>query len=190
MITDFLIHHFSYTILYIWSVFEGEIGVTLAGVMSKNGSFDFLWVVLIASSGAFLGDVSLFLLGKYASNRVEMWLQHYKHHLEKIEHWFGKNAAWLILFERFIYGTHIPSLLFIGMSGYSFIKFLFFDIVGVTLWALTFTTLGYYFANNIVGIILVTQRHLSLFLLLLFLLFILYFQKKSYNKEEENNYKE
>lgn len=186
MITGFLMTHFSYTVLFIWSVFEGEIGLTLAGMMSKNGSFDFFRVLFIAISGALIGDISLFLLGRFASKKVELWLEQYAERLSKIKHWFKHNAAWLIIFERFVYGTHIPALLFIGMSRYSFVKFLFFELLGVSLWAFTFISMGYIFANNIIDIVLVVQRHVSLFLLFVLLFVILLVQKKGYNKNSEN----
>ena len=178
MITHFLIEHFSYSILFIWSLFEGEIGLTLGGYLSKDGDFTFFKVVLIAIVGAFISDISVFLIGKYADKQVEKWLNNYKDRLQLIKIWFKKNVIWLILFERFIYGTHIPSLLFIGMSGYSFFKFLFFDILGIIIWAITFTTLGYYFGEEVIDVIMLLQQHLSVVFILLFLGLIIFIQKK------------
>ncbi|WP_457743399.1 DedA family protein [Sulfurimonas sp.] len=122
IITTFLIEHFSYFILFIWSVLEGEIGLCLAGYLAKEGTFDFEKIVIVASAGALIGDVIVYTLGRYLNNKRTFLLKHYESRLKNIEKWFHKNALLVILFERFIYGTHIPSLLFIGMSGYSFWK--------------------------------------------------------------------
>ena len=180
MITHFLIEHFSYWILFIWSLFEGEIGLTLGGYLSKDGNFIFTKVILIAILGAFLSDVTIFLIGKYSNAKVEKWLGNYKNRLQIIKIWFKKNVIWLIIFERFIYGTHIPSLLFIGMSGYSFWKFLVFDILGIIMWAITFTTLGYYFGEEVIDVIMLLQQHLSIIFIMLFLGLIIFIQNKGY----------
>ena len=168
MISDYLLSHFSYTILFIWSIFEGEIGLALAGFLTKSGHFVFENIILISITGALIGDISLFIFGKTFSQKAQKWLDKYSVKITRIENWFNKNAPLLIIFERFIYGTHIPSLLLISLSGYSFFKFLMADIIGVTLWALTFTMLGYYFGHNVIDMILLAQRHISLILLFLF----------------------
>jgi len=178
MITDFLIHHFSYTVLFIWSILEGEIGLTLAGYMSKGGDFEFLKVISIAISGALIGDISLFIAGKMFKQRASVLMQQHKRHIERVEGWFKNNVVWLILFERFIYGTHIPALLIIGMSGYSFVKFLLLDIIGVSIWAFVFTSLGYYFGESVVNIVMVLQRHLSILLLVILLMGLFFIQNR------------
>nr|WP_230973337.1 hypothetical protein [Sulfurimonas hydrogeniphila] len=86
-----------------------------------------------------------------------------------------------MIFERFIYGTHIPSLLFVGMSGFSFWKFFIVDIIGVFLWSVVFTSLGYLFGESIIGIMIVLQKHLSVLFLVLFFVLIIFLQ----NKEEK-----
>jgi len=181
MITHYLIEHFSYWILFIWSLFEGEIGLTLGGFLSKEGDLLFSKVVIIAIIGAFISDITVFFIGKYANTKIEKWLKNYKNRLRLIKVWFRKNVVWLILFERFIYGTHIPSLLFIGMSGYSFWKFLIFDIIGIIIWAITFTTLGYYFGERVIDVIMLLQQHLSILFIMLFLGLIIFIQNKIEN---------
>lgn len=178
MITTFLIEHFSYWILFIWSILEGEIGLALAGFLSQEGSFSFVNVVLIAISGAFIGDVSLFLIGRFFDKRVQKYLIRYDDRLKRIKKWFKNNVVWLILFERFVYGTHIPSLLFIGMSGYSLGRFLFLDIIGITLWALVFTSLGCFFGQSVVNVLMIAQQHLSLLLLMVVAVGVIVMQTK------------
>ena len=181
MITHYLIEHFSYWILFVWSLFEGEVGLTLGGYLSKESDLIFSKVVIIAIIGAFISDITVFLIGKYSNTTVEKWLGNYKNRLRLIKTWFKKNVIWLILFERFIYGTHIPSLLFIGMSGYSFWKFLIFDIIGIIMWAITFTTLGYYFGESVIDVIMLLQQHLSIVFIMLFLGLIIFIQNKVKN---------
>jgi len=177
-IYNFLYEHFSYTILFIWSIFEGEIGLTIAGMLSEKGKFSFQYILLIAVLGALIGDISLFLIGYFFKKKTENILKNYKTKVKRIEHWFKTYGSWIIIFERFIYGTHIPALLVLGTSDYNFIKFLLLDIIGVILWAVTFTSIGYYFGQNAIDMLVFIQHHLSVIVFLLFFFFILCQYKK------------
>ena len=179
MITEFLVHHFSYTVLFIWSILEGEIGLALAGYMSKGGAFKFTKVISIAITGAMIGDTALFITGRVFKERVQVLTQRHERRLEQVTGWFKDNVVWLILFERFIYGTHIPSLLLIGMSGYSFMRFLLLDLLGVSAWAFTFTSLGYYFGESVINIVMLLQHHLSILLLCCVVAIVLFIQKRT-----------
>lgn len=181
MITEFLLHHFSYWILFFWSILEGEIGLTLAGFLAKKGVFSIEKIILIATAGALIGDILLYTSGRFLIKKKDFLPVNYKKRIENIEHWFHKHGILVIIFERFIYGTHIPSLLFVGMSGFSFWKFFIVDIIGVFLWSVVFTSLGYLFGESIIGIMIVLQKHLSVLFLVLFFVLIIFLQ----NKEEK-----
>jgi membrane protein DedA with SNARE-associated domain len=178
MIIEYLIGHFSYKILFIWSLLEGEIGLALAGFMVKQGNFQIEYVIPIAISGAFLGDLSLFLAGRIFKTRMEALLQNHRKKVTKIEEWFRLYGSWIIIFERFIYGTHIPALLTLGVSGYSFVKFLLLDIIGVILWAITFSALGYLFGQAVIDILTLIQRHLTIVLLAALFFYLIYLLQK------------
>jgi membrane protein DedA with SNARE-associated domain len=162
---DFLIAHFSYKILFVWSIFEGEIGLALAGYMVKQARFDLPLVLAITISGAIIGDMSMFIFGRLFKSKAEAILSNYARRMQKVEKWFLRFGSWIIVFERFIYGTHIPALLMLGVSGFGFWKFVLLDIIGVVLWAVTFTTLGYVFGQTVIDMLSFTQRHVTIVLL-------------------------
>lgn len=173
------LEHEGYLALFIWSITEGEIGLMLTGwLISIHKVFTFEHAYLVAISGAFIGDNAVFLFGRLFEKRALRWLARKPGRKEKFIAWFRRWGAWLIVFERFIYGTHIPALLTIGMSGYSYWKFLVFDILGILLWAATFLSIGYYFGQSAIDLILLIQKNIFavLFFLFLFTLF-LYSQK-------------
>lgn len=171
---DFIIAHFSYGVLFVWSIFEGEIGLTIAGFLSRQNSLYFPYVLAIAITGAVIGDTALYLIGRFSKSRAETWLKRYEARLRRIEGWFRRYGGWVIVFERFIYGTHIPSLLLIGMSRFGFWRFLVLDIVGIVMWAVTFTWLGYTFGQTVIDIMAVVQRHLSVLILVGLFFFVIY----------------
>ena len=156
-----------YEALFLWSVLEGEIGLMLSGWLAHEGQvFTYDRVVMVAVAGAFIGDLLLFLGGRIFEKRALAWLDAHPDKKRMTRRWLRKWGPFVIVFERFVYGTHVPVLLTIGMSGYSFLKFLFFDIVGIVLWAFTFVTIGYRFGDTAIQLILFAQKNLLIFLLL------------------------
>lgn len=169
MVTSVLIHfiraYYNYPLLFIWSIFEGEVGLSLAGSLTKTGQFRYEYILLIAILGASIGDASVYLTGRIFKTRAEQWLQHYQQRLMRIKQWLLRYGVWVLIFERFIYGTHIPVLLMVGMSDFPVWKFLLFDLIGVVLWAVTFTTLGCCFGDTFVALLGMIQKHLNVVLL-------------------------
>ena len=165
-----------YAALFMWSVLEGEIGLMLAGwLASEHRVFTYSDVVTVAMAGAAIGDLLVFLSGRLFEKRALAWLNAHPDKKRTAMGWLKKWGPFVIVFERFIYGTHIPVLLTIGMSGYSFLKFLFFDLVGIVLWAFTFVSIGFYFGHGAIDLILFAQKNVfvvlffvSLFALILF----------------------
>ena len=165
MIPIEILTHYGYTALFIWSIMEGEIGLMLSGWLSSRGEvFTVEGAILTAILGAMIGDISLFIFGKLFQKRAKSWLDKERGRAEKFSKWFQRWGAWVIIFERFIYGTHILALLTIGVSGYSFLKFLIFDIFGIILWAITFVYIGYYWGESAIDFILFIQKNLLVFI--------------------------
>jgi membrane protein DedA with SNARE-associated domain len=70
-------------------------------------------------------------------------------------------------------------MLTFGMMGYSYIKFFIYEIIGTFLWAITFTSIGYYFGNKAIELIILIQKDLVAFLFLVFI--IVFFIKNKGN---------
>lgn len=150
--------------------------------MVAQSKFGLSEVLLITISGVFLGDLMLFLSGRLFKRKTEALLKNYEEKIQKIEKWFLRFGSWIVVFERFIYGTHIPALLMLGVSGFSFWKFLLLDIFGVILWAVTFATLGYCFGQMVIDILTFVQCHLSVAILAILFFYVVYLLQKD---EEE-----
>lgn len=174
-----LLVSYGYFALFIWSILEGEIGLMLSGFLASKGEvFHFSDIVIVASIGAFIGDNTLFLLGRYFAPKAKIWLIKYKEKRILIQRYFRKYGSFVIVFERFIYGTHIPALLIVGLSRYPYGKFLLFDCIGILLWAAVFTSIGYYFGDTAIDIIIFIQKNLLVVLFLAVILYIFLQSKK------------
>ena len=171
---DFFASHFSYAVLFVWSLLEGEIGLALAGFLSQEGKLDFLTVVIIAFSGAIISDTLLYLVGKHYKQLTYRLLKHHTKHLRKVRLWLHRYGGWIIIFDRFIYGTHIPAMLMIGISHYPFRKFMLLEIFGVLLWSITFTSLGYLFGEKVFTLIQLAQKNLLLLFVFVAILLLVY----------------
>ena len=180
MIYTFLEHYFNYYILFGWSILEGEVGLVLAGAFTQEGKFIYEYVLLTVISGAYLGDALIFFLGRHYKQKAEQWLHQHETKVKKTEDVFRRYGSWILFFERYIYGAHIPSLLIIGASEYSVVKFIFIDFVAVILWAITFTSLGYFFGSEVIQLLNLVSRYLSIIIFLLILMLFL----KSMNSEK------
>jgi len=172
-----------YAALFVWSVLEGEIGLMLAGwLASEHQVFTYSQVVAVAIAGAFIGDLAVFSTGRLFEKRARAWLDAHPAKKERALAWLRKWGPLVIVFERFVYGTHIPVLLTIGMSGYAFAKFLLFDIVGIVLWAFTFVSIGYFFGHNAINLILFIQKNLFVVLFFLLLFALILFSQNGDNR--------
>ena len=175
---------YGYSALFLWSILEGEIGLMLSGWLASEGAvFSYGGTIAVAIAGATIGDFSLYLLGRLFSRNIGKWLQsHYRDKEREVERWVEKWGALVVVFERFIYGTHIPALLTVGMMRFGLAKFIVFDIIGIALWAFTFVTIGYYFGHSAIHFILLAQKNI-LFLLFLFFLLALYLRARKAERE-------
>ena len=186
----FVLMKYGYLALFLWSILEGEIGLMLTGWLASRGEvFTFEGAFAVAVAGAFLGDNAVYLFGRLFEHRAMAWLERSRWKKERVLAWFQKWGSSLIVFERFIYGTHIPALLTVGMSGYPYWKFLLYDILGILLWASAFLSIGYHFGQKAVELILFAQKNLVLVLFVLgifFLLFLARQEEKEEKHEEEN----
>ncbi len=179
MISSYFLHLLStwgYPLLFVWSVLEGEFGLMFSALLAKNDIvFSYKEIVAVAILGAIIGDVSLFFAGRLFRKKIKHILKEYPTVFKKSSKWFKKYGNLVIIFERFIYGTHIPTILVIGLSRYSFAKFILYDVLGVVLWAFSFVSIGYFFGQSAINMVVFIQKHLLVFIILFMIAFIFYF---------------
>ncbi|ADV46238.1 DedA family protein [Nitratifractor salsuginis DSM 16511] len=184
----FVLMKYGYVALFIWSIMEGEIGLMLTGWLISQGEvFTFDKAYLVAIAGAFIGDNAVFLFGRLFEKKALHWLEKRPGRREQVVAWFQKWGSWLIVFERFIYGTHIPALLTVSMSGYSYMKFLFYDIIGILLWAAAFLSIGYFFGQQAIELILFAQKNIVLVLFVIIIFLVLFIAQKDEEEDSEKD---
>lgn len=130
--------------IIIWTFFEGETVVIVAGFLASQGIMD-PWLVLASGlTGSFCGDQLYYYIGRrYGTPLLSRWPTMRK----KIDWAFRllrKYETGFILSFRFIYGIRNISPFVIGISGISRLRFLVLNLIAALIWANAFTWGGYF----------------------------------------------
>ena len=159
-----LIEH--YMLIYgYWAVFfgvmlenaglpvPGETILLVAGYFSATGEFNIWLVILIAATGAVIGDNIGFAVGHHYGRgfilRVGKYLRLTLKRFEHMENYFKSHGNKTILVARFITGLRVFAALLAGASGMRWRIFLFYNMTGAVIWAVVITALGHFFGHSL-----------------------------------------
>ncbi len=139
----------------------GSVGIPLpstflliaAGSFVEQGEMDLVWVILLASSGAILGDQIGYGIGRWGGRRVAL----------RVGGWFGgenrlrdaeastkKWGGFGIFLSRWLITPLGPWLnLTSGITTYSYPRFLFWGVTGEMVWVILYVMVGKMFSDRI-----------------------------------------
>jgi membrane protein DedA with SNARE-associated domain/rhodanese-related sulfurtransferase len=149
---------YSYMLLFAWVLVE-QLGIPLpaapvllaAGALSAENEISFPLALLAALIGSLIADSSWFLVGR-----------RYGHHMMRIlcklsleptscvrrtQESFGRRRAFTVVIAKFVPGLSLLAAPVAGQNGMSLGSFLFFDVIGVTLWVGALLTAGRFFGD-------------------------------------------
>ena len=160
-----LIEH--YMLIYgYWAVFfgvmlenagvpvPGETILLIAGYFAATGKFNLPLVMLIAATGAVIGDNIGFAIGHHYGRglllRVGRFFFLTPKRLEHMENYFESHGNKTILVARFITGLRVFAALLAGASRkMPWRVFVVYNMAGAVLWSVVITTLGYLFGASL-----------------------------------------
>jgi membrane protein DedA with SNARE-associated domain len=123
-------------LIYIGAILGGEEIILTFAFLAAQG----LWSVETAFIYCYLGtmtsDIGWFLLGRHTLGRMNFF-QRFLSRYERIKHFLKKisNRPFILLFiTKFIYGTRIFTIMYVGMEGLSLLKFIGYNIFVVGAW--------------------------------------------------------
>ena len=154
-----LIYLFLFLILFvetgvvIWPWLPGDSLLFVAGTFAAIGSLNIILLIVAGVAGAFLGNTSNYLIGRYFSDHV-LNLQYRgrplvkKENLQKAHAYFEKYGPVTMIITRFmpIIRTISPFVAGIGKMHYG--KYTAYNFIGAILWVPSFTLLGYALGEN------------------------------------------
>jgi membrane protein DedA with SNARE-associated domain len=128
----------------ILPVIPAEAAVTAAAVLAGQGQLTLVWVMLAAGLGAFLGDNIVYWIGRLAGRPViERVLRGRADQLAAAESQFERRGGILIIVGRFVPGGRTLSSVSAGALHFSWPRFLAWDALAATIWAVQATLPGY-----------------------------------------------
>lgn len=131
----------------------GETILLVAGYFSATGEFNIWLVMLIAASGAVIGDNIGFAVGHHFGRgfilRVGKYLWLTPKRFEHMENYFKSHGNKTILIARFITGLRVFAALLAGASHMKWRIFLIYNMLGAIIWAVVITALGHFFGHSL-----------------------------------------
>ena len=148
-----LIKEYGYIILFIWSFFEGETGLIMAGILSYTGDMNLWLSILVGALGGFLGDQFYFYLGRLNKEWVLKEFKPYRRKIAQARLLLQKYGGWVIFFQRFIYGMRTIIPLTIGVVGYDPKKFAIINLISAFVWASISIIGAYIFGEELLNLL-------------------------------------
>jgi membrane protein DedA with SNARE-associated domain len=130
-----LIQQYGYLAVFVGSVLEGETLLVLAGLAARRGYLALQWVIVVAATGAFIGDQLCFFAGRRLGPRVLARWPRLQPSMLRADALLTHYGAFLVVGLRFTYGLRLGGVLAVGMSRMSWLRFACLNLVGALLWA-------------------------------------------------------
>jgi len=142
-----LVETYGYLAVFFGSLIEGDAVLLVASFLSYLGKIDLALVMLAAFLGTWLSDIIWFLLGRHCHHSLLerwQWLHTLSSHSISI---VGKRPRLMALSMRFMYGLRVVVPFSLGKTNLSTLSFMVYNAIGVLIWVLVFSALGYFFAS-------------------------------------------
>lgn len=143
-----------------WSVFAGiaientgipipgETITIVGGFLAGSGELNYWLVLLVAIAGAVTGDNVGYWLGRIGGWRLLLNIAHFFRlddgELNQAKIKFSENAAKAVFFGRFITLLRIFAGPIAGIVEMPYLRFLFYNFAGATVWAVVIVSISYF----------------------------------------------
>ena len=163
----------AYALIFLGLIFEGEIVVISAGILSHLDALNVWFTLLFIILGAFTKTFLCYYLGtvihdKWSENN---FLKYIERRVFFIMPHFTQRPFWSVFISKFIIGTNYMVAIFSGYKRISYKKYLKAEIISTLIWAPALLSLGYFFSYTALQI----SKEISRFSLVILILMILFF---------------
>jgi membrane protein DedA with SNARE-associated domain len=137
-----LIVRYGLAAVFLGSGLEGDLSMVLGGVVAHRGYFAPSVAIAAAALGAFIADCVWYAVGRLNTTRLQN-AAFYRKVGPRVEAIVRRIGIWQIVAARFVYGTKNATMLFWGLHGLPFHRFVLIDAIGCVLGSTFFVGLGY-----------------------------------------------
>ncbi|MCA9460267.1 MAG: bifunctional DedA family/phosphatase PAP2 family protein, partial [Nanoarchaeota archaeon] len=157
-----VLNHWGYWIILLGAMLEaiplvglfapGMLIVIIGGFFAKIGILEIGDVIFFASTGAIIGDLIGYLIGKnYGYSFLSKYGKYFffkKEYFEKTKTLMNHHTGKTLIIGRFNSLTSAFSPFVAGTSNVPFRKFIIFNVIGGISWAISFIMIGYIFGKS------------------------------------------
>jgi membrane-associated protein len=143
----------------IFPFLPGDSLLFVGGAAAAGGMLDIRWLLIAIILGAVIGDTVNYWIGNYVG--LHLFLERFptlvkKEYIDRTYGFFEKYGGAAIFIARFVplVRTFAPFIAGVGSMRYR--RFLFYNFLGGTCWALAIVIAGYYF-----GTLTIVQENMS-----------------------------
>jgi undecaprenyl-diphosphatase len=135
--------------ILIGTFVPGTVILLFFGFTASQGDISLLWVICATILGAVIGDFISYAFGRYGSGFVQENKGLLRvSHVEIGKAFFVKHGGKSVLLGRFV-GPLRQIIPFIaGAVHMPYLRFIYLNVTGAFLWAVSYVLLGYYFGAN------------------------------------------
>ena len=150
---EHLIIKFGYPALFVGSILEGESILVAAGFLARGGYLNLKLVMLIALTGTYVADVSLYFLGRSKGEKIIAKFPMAKAYYPKVKTLFERYGVWAVFVTRYLYGLRLAAAATFGLTKMKRRKYLSFNFLSCMIWAVLMGSLGYTFGASLEALI-------------------------------------
>ncbi|AQW84890.1 DedA family protein [Campylobacter pinnipediorum] len=175
-----LIHDYSYIIIFIWCMLEGEMALIMAGILSHTGVIVLPLAIFVAALGGFAGDQLYFYIGRYNKSKISKKLKSQRRKFAIAHLLMKKYGSWIIFIQRYLYGLRTILPISIGITRYSAKKFALINFISALAWASITILPSYILGDKIIKVLEHSKNHwyIAIPLVIIFLLILVFAFKK------------
>ena len=177
------LREFGYLALFVGTFLEGETILIIAAYLASKGMLNIYLVMLSAVAGTVLGDQTYFYIGRTQGISFIQKRPKLKKKWIRISALIEKRENIIIMAYRFVYGFRNLTPFALGILNVHAMKFLILNIIAATIWAISFSILGYTFGAMIRNDIETYEKVFALGILFIVILaaFIYWMKKRIKN---------
>jgi len=138
------VEQYGYWAVFAWTFIEGETVFIIAAALAAAGVLETWKVIAVAASGAFIGHIFFFVLGRWRGEKIINAIPMLKNHAPKANIILDKYAHWSIFIFQYLYGTRLAAAILFGCSSIEFWRFCLLQIVNCITWAIVIYTAGHF----------------------------------------------
>ena len=130
----------------------GSLLLLVAGSFVEQGEMSLWQVLALACAGSVIGDQIGYALGRWGGRRVTSRLDRWfgERRLKSAGEWLKRRGGGAVFISRWLLTPLGPFVnIASGLTGYSWPRFLLYDLLGEALWVALYVLLGKFFSDRV-----------------------------------------